>query len=61
MLHTFVGDDDDEVREIVREPMKEYLRSSVDLIKDDAWALPGVQAAPAGAGATPADARPRAA
>jgi natural product biosynthesis luciferase-like monooxygenase protein len=28
MLHTFIGDDVDEVREIVRGPMKEYLSSS---------------------------------
>ncbi len=27
MLHTFVGESDDAVREIVREPMKEYLRA----------------------------------
>ena len=32
MLHTFVGDDDASVRETVRKPMKDYLRSSVDLI-----------------------------
>jgi natural product biosynthesis luciferase-like monooxygenase protein len=40
MLHTFVGPDEDEVREIVRGPMKEYLRSSVDLIKQAAWSFP---------------------
>jgi natural product biosynthesis luciferase-like monooxygenase protein len=40
MLHTFVGEDEDEVREIVRGPMKEYLRSSVDLIKQAAWSFP---------------------
>ena len=33
MLHTFVGDDEDEVRELVREPMTSYLRSSVGLVK----------------------------
>ena len=33
MLHTFVGVDDSAVRETVRKPMKEYLRSSVSLIK----------------------------
>ena len=33
MLHTFVGTDVDVVREIVRKPMCDYLRSSVDLIK----------------------------
>ena len=40
MLHTFIGADEDEVRETVREPMKEYLRSSVDLIKQAAWTFP---------------------
>ncbi len=40
MLHTFVGPNEDEVRETVRGPMKEYLRSSVDLIKQAAWTFP---------------------
>ncbi len=40
MLHTFVGDNTDEVREIVREPMKGYLRSSLNLIRDAAWSFP---------------------
>ena len=32
MMHTFVGEDLEEVRDIVREPFREYLRSSVGLI-----------------------------
>lgn len=40
MLHTFVGNDEAAVRETVRGPMKEYLRSSVDLIKQAAWSFP---------------------
>jgi len=40
MLHTYVGDDEDRVREIVREPMKGYLRSSIDLVKQAAWSFP---------------------
>jgi len=40
MLHTFVGDDEVAVRAMVREPMKAYLRSSVDLIKQAAWSFP---------------------
>ena len=40
MLHTFVGDDDEVVREQVREPMKAYLRSSIGLIKAAAWSFP---------------------
>ena len=40
MLHTFVGEDDERVREIVREPMKDYLRSSMKLVLGFAWAFP---------------------
>ncbi|MFY9345196.1 MAG: MupA/Atu3671 family FMN-dependent luciferase-like monooxygenase, partial [Planctomycetota bacterium] len=40
MLHTFVGDDEEQVRAIVREPMKAYLRSSLDLVKQAAWSFP---------------------
>lgn len=40
MLHTFVGQRDDEVREIVRQPMRQYLSSSLDLIKLAAWSFP---------------------
>jgi natural product biosynthesis luciferase-like monooxygenase protein len=32
MLHTFIGDDKDKVRELVREPFTAYLKSSVGLI-----------------------------
>jgi natural product biosynthesis luciferase-like monooxygenase protein len=39
MLHTFVGEDDETVREIVRKPFTAYLRSSIDLIKNDPWAF----------------------
>jgi natural product biosynthesis luciferase-like monooxygenase protein len=34
MLHAFAGEDDDEVRETVREPFTNYLRSSVGLLRD---------------------------
>ncbi len=40
MLHTFVGKNNDEVREIVREPMKAYLRSALNLIRAAAWSFP---------------------
>lgn len=40
MLHTFVGEDTDTVRELVRDPMKDYLGSSVSLVKNFAWAFP---------------------
>jgi natural product biosynthesis luciferase-like monooxygenase protein/amino acid adenylation domain-containing protein len=32
MIHTFIGRDEDQVREAVRTPFREYLRTSVDLI-----------------------------
>ncbi|MBU6399474.1 MAG: LLM class flavin-dependent oxidoreductase [Verrucomicrobia bacterium] len=37
MLHTFVGPDLDAVRETVREPFTNYLRTSVDLLKHSPW------------------------
>ncbi|MEX0278528.1 MAG: MupA/Atu3671 family FMN-dependent luciferase-like monooxygenase [Ruegeria sp.] len=40
MLHTFVGDDREAVRETAREPMKDYLRAAAGLIKQYAWAFP---------------------
>lgn len=40
MLHTFVGDDDGEVREVVREPMIGYLSSALDLTERAAWSFP---------------------
>ncbi len=44
MLHTFVGTDNAVVKETVREPMKEYLKSSLGLIKDAAWSFPTFRA-----------------
>lgn len=43
MLHTFVGEDDSEVRKIVREPMKDYLASSMSLVVDFAWSFPAFE------------------
>ncbi len=40
MLHTFVGDDDDQVREVVREPMIDYLAGALDLTEQAAWSFP---------------------
>jgi hypothetical protein len=42
MLHTFVGNDEREVREIVREPMKRYLASAVDIVKAAEWSFPTI-------------------
>jgi natural product biosynthesis luciferase-like monooxygenase protein len=54
MLHTHVGESVEAVRERVREPMKEYLRSSVHLIKGFAWAFPAFKR-PSGTQANPND------
>jgi natural product biosynthesis luciferase-like monooxygenase protein len=43
MVHTFVGDSDEAVKDVVREPMKEYLRSAVGLVREAAWAFPTVK------------------
>ena len=40
MLHTLVGEDVDAVREDARAPMKGYLASSMDLVRDMPWAWP---------------------
>ncbi|MGY6501051.1 MAG: MupA/Atu3671 family FMN-dependent luciferase-like monooxygenase [Acidimicrobiales bacterium] len=43
MLHTYVGDDDDHVRELVREPLKQYLGTSFSLLREYAWSFPAFQ------------------
>ncbi|MGE3913780.1 MAG: MupA/Atu3671 family FMN-dependent luciferase-like monooxygenase, partial [Chloroflexota bacterium] len=55
MLHTFVGDDEETVRETVRGPMKEYLRSSVDLIRKAAWSFPAFAKSLDAGGQTPGE------
>ncbi len=40
LLHTYIAADRDTAREVAREPMKNYLRSAADLIKQYAWAFP---------------------
>jgi natural product biosynthesis luciferase-like monooxygenase protein len=57
MLHTFVGRDLEEVRERVRGPFTEYLRTSTDLINKARWEQTAFAKAgdrPAAGGATPA-------
>jgi natural product biosynthesis luciferase-like monooxygenase protein len=48
MIHTFVGDDDAEVKAAVREPMKAYLATSISLIKGYAAAFPTFKRRPDG-------------
>ena len=55
MLHTLVGEDDEVVREIVRQPMINYLRSSVALIKAAAWHFPTFKQQAAATGRSPAE------
>lgn len=43
MLHTFVGDSDEEVHEIVREPMKKYLAGSLNLAAAHLESVPFLQ------------------
>jgi natural product biosynthesis luciferase-like monooxygenase protein len=45
MLHAFVGRDEAQVKELVRAPMKAYLRSSVGLIQRAAWSFPAFKRA----------------
>ncbi len=40
MLHTFVGDDIDTVKKLVRDPFMSYLRTSTDLVKQARWEFP---------------------
>jgi natural product biosynthesis luciferase-like monooxygenase protein len=40
MLHTFVGEDVDAVRETVRGPLMDYLRTATNLLKQYAWSFP---------------------
>lgn len=54
MLHTFVGEDDDSVRDRVREPMKRYLATAVDLVRDASWSFPAFVQRAEQAGKTPA-------
>ncbi len=54
MLHTFVGECNDEVREIVRQPMKDYLAAAIKLVIDFAWSFPAFKR-PGGAESKPED------
>lgn len=40
MLHTYVGPDENAVREKVRQPLIDYLKSSLNLVKQYAWSFP---------------------
>lgn len=55
MLHTFVGEDDNAVRELVREPMKGYLKSAVDLVKRASWTFPTIVQRATAKGMSPAE------
>ncbi|MQA31693.1 MAG: LLM class flavin-dependent oxidoreductase, partial [Luteitalea sp.] len=55
MLHTFVGESESGVRSLVRTPMREYLRSSISLIKQYAWSFPTARKAMVEPGASTDD------
>lgn len=55
MLHTFVGEDEDTVRETVRGPMKSYLKSAVDLVKRASWTFPTIVERANAAGKSPVE------
>lgn len=55
MLHTFVGEDEDTVRETVRDPMKSYLKSAVDLVKRASWTFPTIVERANAAGKSPVE------
>jgi natural product biosynthesis luciferase-like monooxygenase protein len=40
MLHTFVGDDIESVRAVVKRPLIDYLKTSLNLVKQYAWTFP---------------------
>ena len=46
MLHTFLGEDREQVRRIVREPLIEYLRTATSLLKQFAWSFPAFKRPP---------------
>lgn len=55
MLHSFVGEDEDTVRETVRGPMKSYLKSAVDLVKRASWTFPTIVERANAAGKSPVE------
>jgi natural product biosynthesis luciferase-like monooxygenase protein len=55
MLHTFVWGDEDSIREKVRVPLTEYLRSSVGLLKGYAGSFPAFKSRLNGADSTSVD------
>ncbi|MFV0473267.1 MAG: MupA/Atu3671 family FMN-dependent luciferase-like monooxygenase [Pikeienuella sp.] len=55
MLHTFVGEDDETVREVARGPMKGYLKSAVDLVKRASWTFPTIVQRAEAKGVSPAE------
>lgn len=53
MLHTFVGQDEEQVKNVARGPMKGYLKSAVDLVRRAAWTFPTIVNRADSAGVTP--------
>ncbi len=55
MLHAFVGDDEATVRRTVREPLRQYLNTSYNLLREHAWAFPTFRRPDGGAVTNPDD------
>jgi len=49
MLHTHVGEDADVVKDIVRQPLKDYLKSAMQLVLGFAWSFPAFKRPPGSA------------
>jgi natural product biosynthesis luciferase-like monooxygenase protein len=55
MVHTCVGECDEEIKALVREPMKSYLKSAANLVREAAWSFPTFKAKATGGDAFDAD------
>ncbi|MBF9029166.1 LLM class flavin-dependent oxidoreductase [Rhodobacterales bacterium HKCCE3408] len=53
MLHTFVAEDEETVKATARGPMKQYLKSAVDLVRRAAWTFPTIVQRADAAGQSP--------
>lgn len=55
MLHTFVAEDEEFVRDTARGPMKGYLKSAVDLVRRASWTFPTIVERAEAKGVSPQD------
>lgn len=55
MLHAFVAETDEAARTAVREPLKRYLETAMDLVREAAWTFPAMVQRAAAAAKSPAE------